>query len=142
METTTAKNTTLETFVGLYDHHTRLFKNAIEGISDKDAQDRLGTKANHVAWLAGSLVHERDVLVNVLGSSLMQTSYELFKDHKGIQDGVAYPSLDEFRNDWEKITPILRDALVNASEEQLNAPDPYQMPGGNYTFFEVLPFKK
>ncbi|MEO5673663.1 MAG: DinB family protein, partial [Chitinophagales bacterium] len=59
METKTAKKDLMEVILNMYDYHTKLFSNAIEGISDNDASNRLGTKANHVAWLAGSLVQER-----------------------------------------------------------------------------------
>ena len=132
------KKTLMPLIMNFYDWHTKLFRNVIADISDKDAQNRLGTKANHVAWLTGSLVHERYQLSKFAGKELKQTSHELFKDHKGIQDNVVYPSLDEFKKDWETITPVLRNALVSLSEEQLNGPDPYGMPGENLTFFDSI----
>ena len=52
METKTV-STRIEPLLFLYDTHTDLFPNVIDGISDKDAHNRLNTKANHVAWLAG-----------------------------------------------------------------------------------------
>ena len=108
------------------------------GISDKDANNRLGTKANHIAWIAGSLVQGRYALANVLGNDMKQTSDKLFENFKGIQDNVTYPPLEEFKKDWENITPVLKDALVNLSEDQLNGPDPFDMPGGEYTLFDSL----
>ena len=80
MEQHTINERTVDTLVFLYDWHTRLFPNVIDGISDKDAQDRLNTKANHVAWIAGSLVHARFEMANVLGVDLKQRSHELFQD--------------------------------------------------------------
>lgn len=135
----------MEAMLGLYDYHTKLFPNALAGVSDKDAQDRLGTKANHIAWIAGSVVYQRQVLANAIGIEVKQTSEALFKagkaeGHKGIQDQVAYPSLDEYRTDWEKISSVLKKGLVDISEEQLNGPDPFEMPGGDYTFFDTFTF--
>jgi len=140
MEATTMNKRSMDTLIVLYDLHTKLFHNVIEGISDKDAQNRLNTKANHVAWLTGSLVHERYELSNATGNSRRHGAYELFRDHKGIQDTITYPSLAEFNNDWEKISPELRNALLNLSEEQLESDDPYGMPGENLTFFDALTF--
>lgn len=140
METITYNKSALHTLLMSYDLHSRLFENVIEGISDKDAQNRLNTKANHIAWIAGSLVHERFELANVLDIEKKQTSNKLFEDHKGIQDNVPYPSLQEFKKDWKDITPILRNALVNISNEQLENTDPYQMPGEHLTLFDAMVF--
>ncbi len=138
MKTKTAKKNFMEVLINLYKWHTKLFGNVIADISDKDASNRLGTKANHVAWLAGSLVHERYEVAKFAGKELKQTSHELFNDHKGIQDDIIYPSLSEFKKDWEIISRVLKSALENLSEEQLNAPDPYEMPGEDLTFFDSI----
>lgn len=138
MHTTTGLKASMLPLINMYDWHTKLYKNALVNISDSDAQNRLDTKANHIAWIAGSMVHERFVLAGFLEVSLVQTSNELFKDHKGIQDNITYPSLEEYKKDWEKISPVLREALVNVREEKLNSPDPWEMPGGPYTFCDTI----
>ena len=138
METTEAKKASTGVLIGLYDFHTKLFYNVLVDISDKDANNRLGTRANHIAWIAGSLVNTRYVLANILGIGMKQTSGKLFENNKGIQDGVTYPALAEFKKDWENISTVLKEALVNISEDQLNGPDPFDMPGGDYTFFDTL----
>jgi len=123
----------------LYDMHSQFFSKAIEGISDKDAHNRLNTKANHIAWLTGSLVQERFELANsITGSELKQGAHELFKDHKGIQDGVTYPPFAEFKKDWEIITPILRDALVKVNDEKLDTK--FTMPEFSMTYYELITF--
>ncbi len=134
----TKDSTSMETLINIYDWHTKLFKNVIDGIADKDAQNRLNTKANHIAWIAGSIVNGRYELGKFFGVELQQTSHELFKNNKGIQEGISYPPLDEFRKDWEKISEPVKDALANASEEKLNGPDPFNMPGGPFTFFDTI----
>lgn len=140
MQTNTQVKRSIDTLVYLYDLHTSLFPNVIEDISDKDAQNRLNTKANHIAWLTGSLVQGRFEIANVLGIDRKQTSDKLFKDYKGIQDGITYPSLAEFKKDWDPISRELRDALSNLESEQLNGPDPFGMPGKDLTLFDVLAF--
>ncbi|MEO6219069.1 MAG: DinB family protein [Ginsengibacter sp.] len=138
METLTDKKALMQALINQYDWHTKLFKNVTDGISDKDAQNRLNSKANHVAWITGSLVYERYELVKLMNVNIQQASLELFQDHKGIQDNITYPSLSEFRKDWENISPVLKNALVNVSTEQLNSPDPFEMPGENLTFFDSI----
>lgn len=139
--TTTEKKAAMKTFLELYDSHTSQFNNVLEGISDADATSRLNTKANHIAWLAGSLVQARFMFAGAAGiQGQKQTSDDLFSNFKGIQDGVTYPSLDEYRKDWERISPLLRAAFASLTEEQLNGPDPMEMPGGPYTFYDTLIF--
>jgi len=130
----------IDTLIVLFDLHTKLFCNVIEGITDEDAQNRLNTKANHVAWLTGSLVHERYELANATGIALKQTSDEFFQEHKGIQDDITYPSLSVFKEDWATVTPALRNALIQLSDEELNSADPYGMPGDDLSFFDAITF--
>lgn len=46
-------------FMMLYEMHTDFLLRALAGIDQKDAQKRLNTKANHIAWITGSVVHSR-----------------------------------------------------------------------------------
>lgn len=86
--------------ISIHDWHTKLYKNVIDGVSDNDAHNRLNTKANHVAWIAGSLVYGRYELAKLLGLNPDQLTYhELFKDFKGIRDNATYPSIEEYRKD-------------------------------------------
>lgn len=123
----------------LYDMHTTFFSKALDGISDKDAHNRLNTKANHIAWLTGSLVQQRYEIAKNLGIDRKQAAHELFKDNKGIQDNITYPPLAEFKKDWKSITPVLRDALVNVSDEKLD--ESFEMmPGMKMTYFDLITF--
>ena len=123
----------------LFDMHTTYFGSALEGIKDEDAHNRLNTKANHVAWLTGSLTQQRYEIANGLGVAGNQTAEELFKDNKGIQDGVTYPSLAEFKKDWDSITPKLRTALMNVTDEKLD--ESFEMmPGLTMSYYELISF--
>lgn len=113
----------------LFDGHTPMFNNVVEGITEADARKRLDTPANHPIWLAGSLVQERFEMATVLGLQEKQQAHALFDDHKGIQNDAEYPSLDTLRADWERITPLLREAFASAGADKLNGPNPWPMPG-------------
>jgi len=123
----------------LYDMHTGFFGKVIDGISDEDANNRLNTKANHMSWLTGSLVQERYELGKLFGIDQKQAADEMFKDHKGIQDTVTYPSLTEFKKDWELITPLLRNALEHVTDEKLDSLFE-MMPGEKMTHFDLIAF--
>lgn len=139
METTATKDGRLSSYLVLFDWQTDFFIRALEGISDTDAQNRMNTKANHVAWLAGSLVQQRYELANDLtGENHKQQADGLFDHNKGIQDGVGYPSLEQFKADWKKITPIAREALINADAAKLDSK--IVMPGMEMTRFEFISF--
>lgn len=136
---TQAKSNRMNSLLVLYEMHTTFFSSAIEGISDKDAHNRLNTKANHVAWLTGSLAEQRFELARTLGADRKQAAHDLFKDHKGIQDNVQYPSLVEFKKDWETISPVLQNALLEVSDEKLDSKFE-MMPGEVMTYFDLIAF--
>ena len=131
-------NKRMYALIGLYDLHTNFFSAALEGISEEDATKRLDTKANHVAWIAGSLVQERFELANMLGEDLKAAAAELFADHKGIQDQVDYPSLASYQKDWEKISPFLREKLETVSDEKLD--EVLTFPGMSFPIYEMISF--
>ena len=138
MEKKTA-STRMSSLIVLYDMQTIYFSSAIDGISDKEAHNRLNTKANHIAWLTGSLVQQRFEICNRLGIGEKQAANELFKNNKGIQDDIVYPSLVSFKKDWEKISPFLRDGLINANDEKLD--ESFEMmPGMTITNFDLIAF--
>lgn len=133
------KSSRLEGLLDLYILHTPYFINALEGISGNDAHNRLSTKANHIAWLAGSLVQQRYELANMLGVEGEQAAAQFFKDNKGIQDGLTYPSLETYKGDWNKISTELKNALQHADDELLDKSFE-MMPGMNVTYYELITF--
>lgn len=136
------KSTRMHSIIKLYDMHTNFYSKAIEGISDKDSHNRLNSKANHIAWLAGSLVQERYDLTGLLGGTKeVQKAVELFKNHKGIQDDAAYPPLAEFKKDWDKISPVLRNTLSDLSDEKLDSIfEMPEMPGMKMSYYDLITF--
>jgi hypothetical protein len=140
MEPTTVKDNRLYAVAANLEMQTALFKNALEGISSNDAHNRLSTKANHIAWLAGSLVQQRYETVNMLtgNNDLKQQADDLFKDFQGIKDDVTYPSIEQYIADWEKITPVLQEQIANADAAKLG--QKLEFPGMTMTVIEMLTF--
>lgn len=124
--------------VVLYEMQTDFLKRALDGIAEADAQKRLDTKANHIAWITGSVVSGRYYLAKFFDIDLASETGKLFNGNQGIIDGATYPTLDEFLNDWDQISPSLHDAFMNASEEKLK--ENIQMPGMEMTLFDMISF--
>lgn len=137
MEITTP-NSRISGFLTLFDMQTTFFKRSIDRISEKDAYNRLNTKANHIAWLTGALVQQRFMITSEAHPELKQHGSELFKDNKGIQDDAKYPSLEEYIADWEKISPIARAVLVSMNDEKLDSL--FDMGFMKITYYELLSF--
>ncbi|WP_225874728.1 DinB family protein [Pedobacter hiemivivus] len=137
METKTASTRT-EGLLTLFDMQTTFFSRAIDGVTEADMHNRLNTKANHMAWLTGALVQQRYWMTTETHPGLKQKGEELFKDHKGIMDEATYPTNSEYINDWEKFTPIAREALVNISDAKLDSE--FDMEGMKMTYYEMISF--
>ena len=137
METKTT-STRMQSLIVLYDMHTTFFKNVLEGISEKDTHNRLNTKANHIAWLAGSLVEQRYGIAKDIGIDMEQTAHDLFKDNKGIQDNVTYPSLAQYKKDWDMISPDARKAFAEVTDEKLDGE--IEMGGMKMTLYDMTTF--
>ncbi len=122
----------------LYEMHTDFLLRALDGIAQTDAQKRLDTKANHIAWITGSMVQGRFFLAESLGKQVQSKTGDLFVDNKGIIDEATYPTLEAFKEDWNLISPILLEVLQNADEAQLTSK--FEMPGMDMTYFDMISF--
>lgn len=129
----------IQVLLELFDLHTNLFINVTEGVSAEDSNNRLQTKANHPSWIAGSITYQRFDLANKLNVSGQTSSNELFKDYKGIQENVTYPALTDYKSDWERISPLLKKALEQITQDQLQNIAPFDM-GKPFTWYEALYF--
>lgn len=140
MQTITVKDDRAFALIALYDWQGDFFKSVLDGISDKDTQNRLDTKANHIAWLAGSIVQQRYELAQYLlkDSSLKQQADNLFKDNQGIKEDAQYPPLTQYIKDWETITTKLREAFATTDRERFN--EKLDLGGMQMTFMDWFTF--
>jgi len=119
-----------------YDFHTLLFSKIVGGITDRDLH-LFDKDSNCIPWLIGSQVQLRFEIANTLGIVMKQEANELFIGNKGGQPGIKYPSLHRFKHDWDKISPILRDEILQLGNEDLFAFSK-STPELKETFFDLL----
>ena len=112
-------STTLEIVIPGYRMHTQMFNNMLDGIKEEDAQKRIENKTNHVTWMVGNLVNCRYWLANILGIADKDPHEELFKDAKALDVNAQYPSLDELKKAWHKISPVLYQKLLSIKDTEL-----------------------
>lgn len=137
MNTITASDRT-RALITLFDLQTLYFKRALDGIPDQDMYKRLNTEANHMAWLTGSLVQQRFMMSSESKAGIKQTGDDLFKNNKGIQAGVTYPTIAEYLADWEKISPIAREVVVTIDDKKLDSE--LDMGGMKMSYYDLISF--
>ncbi len=131
-------STRTEGLLTLFDYHTGFFAKALDGISKDDMHNRLHTDANHPAWLAGALIQQRYMMTSEKGSAQPPTQEELFKNNKGIQEGIIYPDNDTYISDWNRISPAAREALVTIDDTKLDSP--FEMEGMKMSYYDLISF--
>jgi len=110
-----------------YRMHTQMFNNMLTDISQSDADKRIDNKTNHVTWMVGNLVNCRYWLAGILGISSVDPHEELFKDAKALDSNAQYPSLEELKKEWHKISPVLYQKLLSVEDSELNEAFPFGM---------------
>ncbi|HEY0668952.1 MAG TPA: DinB family protein [Sphingobacteriaceae bacterium] len=117
MENPVAKS--LEVIIPAYRMHSQTFNNMLLGVQEADAQKRIEDKTNHFAWMVGNLVNCRYWLAGILGLPEKDPNENLFKDAKALDLNAEYPSLDELKKEWHKISPLLYQKLLHIDEAEL-----------------------
>ena len=125
-------------FLSLFDYHTGFFAKALDGLSEEDMHNRLGTEANHPAWITGALIQQRVMMASETSPGLIQTGAELFDGYKGIQADATYPTNAAYISDWERISPEARKALVSIDDAKLDSM--MDMGGMKMTYYEMIGF--
>lgn len=110
-----------------YRMHTQMFSNMLDGVQEADAQTRIENKTNHVSWMVGNLVNCRYWLAGILGIPEKDPNEELFKDAKALDTNARYPSLEELKREWHKISPLVYQKLLSVEEEELLQPYEFGM---------------
>ncbi len=110
---------TLTIVIPAYRMHTQMLNNMLDGMDEADAQKRIDNKTNHFAWMVGNLVNCRYWLAGVLDMPDKDPNEDLFKDAKALDKDAQYPSLEELKKEWHKISPLLYQKLLVVDDREL-----------------------
>lgn len=110
----------LEVIIPGYRMHTQMFDNALKAITEEDALRRIENKTNHIIWMAGNMVNCRYWLANVFGISDKDPNESLFAEGKALDTSLSYPSLENLKSEWHKISKLLYEKLLIVSDDDLH----------------------
>lgn len=103
-------------------------ENTLKDLAPEEWLRRPDGKGNHLAWIVGHLIWSRKSVVRRLGGDWDAPWLGMFARGEKLDEGAAYPSSDAMLGAWKEVGTALKQALENASEEQLAAPAPQPGP--------------
>lgn len=114
--------------------NSRLFLNALEGVTDEQAKIRISDHNNPLNWLATHTIWARFNICMLLGKPAAKNPYDgMFENFKPFDPSFNYPTLAQDKEEWNKATALLEGALSSVSEEHLAAECPLKSPIGDFT---------
>ncbi len=121
--------------------NTRLFNNALEGITDAQAKERISDHNNPIIWLAVHTTWARYNTCGLLGKPPASNPYSgLFENFKAFDPAHDYGTLAAVKAEWEKASALLSAALKEVSADQLAAKAPFTPPIGDDTIYGGVTF--
>jgi hypothetical protein len=118
----------------------RLLVNALEGVTEEQAKERLSDHNNPICWIAAHVLDSRYAMLVFLGKPAANPYGHLFKDFKPFDSSLNYPTLSEVKKEWQKLSSLLKDALKSVTVEQLAGESPIKAPVGDSTNGGTLAF--
>lgn len=117
----------------IFNMNERLFLNALDGVTDKQAKERISDNNNPLIWIVTHTVWARYNMLFFLGSPAKNPFDGLFENFKPFDKNDKYPTLEVVKTEWKKVSSLLRDAVQSATEEHLAADSPLKSPIGDFT---------
>ena len=121
--------------------NSRLFINALEGVTEVQAKERISGHNNPLSWLGTHTVWARYNICAMLGKPVDKNPFEgLFDNFKPFDPAYNYPTLAAIKAEWQKATDLLKEALATVTEEHLASECPLKSPIGDFTFGGTIAF--
>src|SRR4051812_19890370 len=95
----------------IFNLNTRLFLNALEGVTEEQAKERISEHNNPLSWLAVHTVWARYNIAGLLGKQVENPYAGLFEGFKPFDPDYKYATLAEAKAEWKKATELLKEAL-------------------------------
>jgi hypothetical protein len=111
----------------------RLFNNALEGVSDKQATERISDHNNPLIWIATHTVWARYNTLFFLGSPAPNPFEGMFENFRAYDAADSFPTVEKVKEKWKKVSPLLKTALQSATTEHLAAESMIKSPIGEFT---------
>lgn len=123
-----------------FDLNERLFLNALVGLSESQANERLSDHNNPLIWIATHTVWARYNVLMFLGKPTKNPFEGKFENFKVYDPADNYPTLDVIKEEWKKASLLLKEALSSVTEEFLMADSPLKSPIGDFSNAGTIAF--
>jgi hypothetical protein len=120
--------------------NTKLFLNALVGVTEEQAKERISTHNNSLQWIATHTTWARYNMLALLGKPVTNPYAGLFENFKPYDDSMQLPTLENVREEWKKASDLLMDALSSVTEEHLAADAPFKNPTGDFSIGGCIAF--
>jgi len=118
----------------------RLFLNALVGVTEEQAKERISNHNNPLIWIATHTVWARYNMAMLLGKPGNNPYNGMFENFKAYEDSMNFPTLETLKNEWEKASGLLKEASESVSEEHLAGDAPFKNPIGDFTIGGTIAF--
>lgn len=118
----------------------RLFINCLAGVTDAQAKERISDHNNPFNWLATHTTWARYNMAALLGKPANNPYNGLFENFKPFDQSMQFDSLEKIKEEWNKASALLREALASVTEDHLAGPAPFQNPTGDSTMGGTIAF--
>jgi len=125
----------------IFNLNTKLFMNAIDGVTEDQAKERISDHNNPLNWLTTHTVWARFNTCMLLGNHAVKNPYAgMFENFKPYDPNFNYPTLADNKKEWNNATKLLTEAIDNVSEAHLAADSPWKSPIGDNSNAGTLAF--
>ena len=109
----------MELIANIFKANTDIVSRAINDVAPEDWFRKPGDDSNHLLWVMGHLVVHRGMTLKLLGGQWESPWGQLFARGAERVADEKYPSAEELKTEWQKISADLVPAVRNASEDVL-----------------------
>lgn len=117
----------------IFNLNDRLFLNALAGVTEEQADERVSDHNNPLRWVAAHTVSARYNALFFVGKPVANPYNSLFENFRAYDPALSYPSLDEIKSKWKDVSALLKEALASVSDEHLVADSNIKTPIGDFT---------
>lgn len=120
--------TDFKNITGMFKTNTDIVNKALDGVEPEHWFRKPGDDSNHLTWVLGHLIVHRAQTLKWLGIDYDNTWGELFARGSERVADAEYPSPEELRQAWDRVSAELSAALKGSSEDVMTQPAPKGPP--------------
>ena len=133
-------NQALGYLAGIFNLNTRLFNNTLAGVGEEQAKERISDHSNSFLWVVTHTTWARYNILSFLGKPATNPYTHLFEKFKAYDPADKYPTLAEVKEEWKKVSDLLKEALAGVTDEHLTAESNFKSPIGDSSVGGAIAF--